>query len=161
MARVADLRLDELTWARATEARRAEWKLLVLELLEDGDFADEVAGRHLLVTPTSSSVLFEALDEEGIVTHAVSLDIALLAESIREYDDIIRRLDKSGQHHDTSWFQAVDMAKKVVHDRATGILSRAIGTVAADHATLRRLFSLLFSLRVDTSASRHAHGHGR
>ena len=53
------------------------------------------------------------------------------------------------------------MAKKVVHDRATGILSRTIGSIATDEATLRRLFSLIYALRVDTTKSLHAHGHLR
>ena len=161
MASVKDLRFDEVTWLRANEQRRQEWKLLVAELLDDGTFADGVSESYLLLTPTESSILFESLDEEGNVGHSVSLDASLLTEVIREYGDIIRRLDQSGQHYDASWFQAVDMAKKVVHDRATGILSRTIASIATDEATLRRLFSLIFSLRVDTSKSNHSRGHGR
>ena len=160
MASIKDLRFDEVTWQKASEQRRQEWKLQVAELLDDGTFADGLDGAYLLVTPTASSVLFEALDEEGNVGHAVSLDASLLTEVIREYGDIIRRLDQSGQHYDAAWFQAVDMAKKVVHDRATGILSRTISSIATDEATLRRLFSLIYALRVDTTKSPHAHGHG-
>lgn len=161
MAAIKDLRFDETTWQKASEQRRIEWRLLVAELLDDGNFSDGMTGRYLLVTPTSSSVLFEALDDDGNVVHDVSLDASLLTDVIREYGDIIGRLDQSGQNFDTSWYQAVDMAKKVVHDRATGILSRSIPSIATDEATLRRLFSLVYSLRVDTSMSRHTRGHGR
>ena len=161
MASIKDLRFDETTWTKANDQRRQEWKLQVAELLDDGTFADGVAGSYLLLTPTESSILFESLDEEGNVGHSVSLDASLLTEVIREYGDIIRRLDQSGQHYDAAWFQAVDMAKKVVHDRATGILSRTISSIATDEATLRRIFSLIYSLRVDTSKSTHTHGHRR
>jgi uncharacterized protein (UPF0262 family) len=161
MARIADFQLDDATWKGGRDLQRAEWKLLLEELISDGDFVEALAGRYLLATSTTGSVLFEAIDEEGIVAHAARLELDPLAESIREYASIIRRLHVSEENYTTAWFQAVDMAKKVVHDRATDILSRAIGSIATDPATLRRIFSLVFSLRVDTSGLPHAHHHGR
>jgi uncharacterized protein (UPF0262 family) len=158
---LSDFRFDEATWQEASEPRRAEWKVLLAELVEDGVFDATLDGRYLLLTATTSSYLFEALDDDGVVRVAARLDASLLAESIREYAGIVRRLDGSGQHYDAAWFQAVDMAKKVVHDRAADILSRAIGTISVEQATLRRLFSILFSVRVDTAALRDAHRHRR
>lgn len=157
--KVADFRFDDATWKAAREPRRSEWRVLLAELIEDGVFDHSLSGLYLLLTATSTSFLFEALDDDGVVQHTARLDAALLAESMREYGSIIRRLDGSGQNYDATWFQAVDMAKKVVHDRAADILSRAIGGVAVDPATLRRLFSILFSVRVDTAALPHAHRH--
>lgn len=160
MAKIADFRFDETTWKTASPLRQGEWKVLLGELLEDGEFTSALDALYVLVTPTSESFLFEALDEEGLVKHSIRMDASLLADAIREYGGIIERLDGSGHHYDTAWFQAVDMAKRVVHDRAAGILHRAIGSISEDQATLRRLFSILFSVRVDTSARPHAHRHG-
>ena len=160
MAKIADFRFDETTWRSGTPERRMEWKILLEELIEHGDFLAPLEGTYFLLTPTSASFLFEALDEEGLVKLSNRMDASLLADPIREYDGIIKRLDGSGHHYDTAWFQAVDLAKKVVHDRASGVLHRAIGDVAEDEATLRRIFSILFSLRVDTTKRPHAHRHG-
>ena len=74
MASIEDLRFDEVTWQKASEQRRQEWKLQVAELLDDGTLGDGLDGAYLLVTPTESSVLFEPLDEDGNVGHSVSLD---------------------------------------------------------------------------------------
>ena len=159
MAHIADLRFDETTWKAGSELRRSDWKVLVEDLLEQGNFTDAVAGRHLLATVTSESVLFEALDKEGFVKHDVRLALALLAEPLREYAAIICRLDQGASENDGSWFEAMDMAKKVVHDRATSILSRAVGSLSADPRTVRKLFSLLFALVKDTTKTQHARRH--
>ena len=159
MARISDFRIDETTWKSGSNGRRAEWKVLLADIVEDGEFEEAVSERYLLVTPTTDAVLLEALDEEGYVKHATRFDAELLAESIKEYASIIRRLDSSGDHYDTARYQAIDMAKKVVHDRAADILSRAMGDIATHEKTLRLVFSLLFSLRVDTSKMHGASGH--
>jgi len=159
MARIADFRLDETTWKSARDLQRAEWKLLLQELVQDGDFDEALALRHMLATSTASTVLFEALDEEGLVVQAVRLELSALAEPIREYAGIIRRLHVSEESYNTASFRALDMAKKVVHDRGVDILSRTIGLISTDPATLRRIFSIVFSLRVDTSKLPWAHRH--
>lgn len=160
MARIADFRFDETTWKGARDMQRAEWKLLLEELIHDGDFAEGLTGCYLLATATAGAVLFEALDEEGVVVHAARLELSALAEPIGEYASVIRRLHVSEESYNTASFRALDMAKKVVHDRAADILSRAIGTITTEPATLRRIFSIVFSLRVDTSKEPWAHRHG-
>lgn len=159
MARIADFRLDDTTWKSGSAARQMEWKVLLGELALHGDFQDAVADRFLLATPTRESFLVEALDEEGYVKLSARFDAALLADSIHEYAGVIRRLDGGGDHYDTARYQAIDMAKKVVHDRAADILSRAIGEISTDEATLRVFFSLIFALRVDTTTMRHTGHH--
>ena len=128
MAKIADFRFDETTWRNARDLQRAEWKLLLEELVHDGDFDEALAGRYMLATSTAAAVLFEALDEEGVVVRAVRLELSALTEPIREYAGIIGRLQVSDDSYNTASFQALDMAKKVVHDRGVEILYRTIGT---------------------------------
>ena len=151
MTRIADFRIDESTWKQGSVHRRAEWRVLLSELVAHGDFTAAMENRYLLATPTTETVLFEVLDDEGNVLRDDRLDLASLGASITEYAGIIRKLDGTGEHYDTAWFQAVDMAKKVVHDRAADILSRRIGALCTHEPTLRLVFSFLFALRVDTS----------
>ena len=55
--------------------------------------------------------------------------------------------------------EALDMAKKVTHDKAGRMIRRLAPDLGLDLETARRLFSLLFSLRVDTTKLLGAHGH--
>jgi uncharacterized protein (UPF0262 family) len=159
MATIADLRLDEATWASGTDLRRAEWRVVRDELLEDGVFAAPLGGLFLLATPSTEAVTLEALDQEGFVRHLVTLPRTLLAESVREYVAIIRRLDENADHRDATWVEAVDMAKKVVHDRAAAVIAKAAPELSTDLPTLRRVFTFVFSLLVDTTRMQHARGH--
>ena len=55
--------------------------------------------------------------------------------------------------------EALDMAKKVTHDRAGRVLKRELRQFGLDFETARRLFTLLLSLRVDTTRLTGIHGH--
>ena len=159
MAKITDFRLDEATWQSGTYARKLDWKILLRDLVEHGEFAETLAGRHLLVTPSEGHVTIEALDDDGTVVHEERVAAEPLKGTIAEYIAIIDQLDGSGSHRETEWFATVDMAKKVVHDRAAAALLASGIAASTEKATLRRLFSLLFALRVDTSRMRYANGH--
>lgn len=159
MAALADIRLDEATWSGASDLRRAEWRVVRDELLEDGDFSEPLGGLYLLATPSTEAVVLEALDQDGFVRHTTTLPRTLLAESVREYAAIIRRLDENADHRDATWVEAVDMAKKVVHDRAAGVLRSHAPELSDDLPTLRRVFTFYFALVVDTTRMQHARGH--
>lgn len=159
MAKLADLRLDESTWSGASDLRRAEWRVCRDELIEEGTFAEALADLYVLATPDHERLLLEFLDEDGFVKHTAALAHAQLAESVREYAAIIRRLDENADHREASWVEAVDMAKKVVHDRAAQVLLREAGELSVDLPTMRRLFTLYFAVVVDTTRMQHARGH--
>ena len=159
MAKITDFRLDEATWQSATDARKLDWTILLRELVEHGEFAETLAGRYLLATPSEGHVTIAALDEDGAVAHEERVASEPLKGTIAEYIAIIDQLDGSGRHRDTEWFATLDMAKKVVHDRAAAALLESGIAASTEKATLRRLFSLLFALHVDTSRLRYANGH--
>ena len=156
-----DLRIDEAAWSAANAARRAEWRTVIDDLLEDGDFASRSQGRYVLVTVATDDVHFEFLDDDGFVVETISLPVPLLRPRIDEYLAVIRRLDEGAGHRESSWIESVDMAKKVIHDGAARALIAAAPSFAADHDTGRLLFSLVVSLLVDTTKLAHAHGHRR
>jgi uncharacterized protein (UPF0262 family) len=159
MAKITDFRLDEATWASGADARKRDWKVLLGELVEYGEFGETLAGCYLLATPSEGHVTIEALDDDGAVVHEERVAWEPLEETIAEYIAIIDQLDGGGRHRGTEWFATLDMGKKVVHDRAAAALLKSGIGASSEKATLRRLFSLLFALRVDTSRMRHANGH--
>lgn len=103
----------------------------------------------------------EFLDDEGSVCDTISIPLALLEPHVQEYLAIIRRLDEGAGHRETSWVEAVDMAKKVVHDTAGRALAATVPVLSDDLEPYRRLFTLLLSLVVDTTRLVHARGHSR
>ena len=55
--------------------------------------------------------------------------------------------------------EALDMGKKVTHDRAARSIFERCGAIVPDHAAARRLFSLLTSLKFDTTKLHGLAGH--
>jgi uncharacterized protein (UPF0262 family) len=160
MGNLADLRIDETTWESGTPLRRAEWKSACDDLLAECNFSDVVTNRHVLVSSKPAVALFEALDDEGFAVATFEITQASLQTPITEYLGIIRRMDDSARDRDASWFEAVDMAKKVVHDQAARVLLSAVPNLSSDIGTLRKVFTLVLSLFVDTTTLHHARGHG-
>jgi uncharacterized protein (UPF0262 family) len=160
MGNLADLRIDEATWKSGTPLRRAEWKSACDDLLAEYSFGDAATNRHVLVSSKPGVALFEVLDDEGFAVSTFEITQASLQTPITEYLDIIRRMDKSAQDRDASWFEAVDMAKKVVHDQAARVLLSSVPDLSSDLGTLRKVFTLVLSLFVDTTTLHHARGHG-
>ncbi|MEO7111207.1 MAG: UPF0262 family protein [Polyangiaceae bacterium] len=160
MGNLADLRIDEPTWESGTPLRRAEWKSTCDDLRVECNFGDAVTNRHVLVSSKPAVVLFEVLDDEGFAVTTFEITQASLQTPITEYLVIIRRMDDNAQDRDASWFEAVDMAKKVVHDRAARVLLSSVPELSSDLGTLRKIFTLVLSLFVDTTTLHHARGHG-
>jgi uncharacterized protein (UPF0262 family) len=160
MGNLADLRIDETTWRSGTPLRQAEWRSACDDLLADCNFSDSLDGRYLLLTKNGDTISIDALDDDGFAKQNFAITKDAVAKPIDEYVSIIRRMDDNAQDRDATWFEAVDMAKKVVHDHAAKILATLVPDLSTDVPTLRRLFTLLFSLFVDTTTLHHARGHG-
>ncbi len=94
------------------------------------------------------------------MTH-VTLSHDILAPHIQEYVDIVRQLAKTDATGGLARLEALDMAKKVCHDRAGRTLKRRCRDLGLDHVSARRLYTLLVTLRVDTTRLIGVHGHRR
>ena len=161
-AMVADMVLstvviDERMLERGSEAQHVEWEANTRELLSNAKIGvDEVTTLRLSVTEQQFILDFRTDDdgELGVVT----IPHELLSEHISEYIDIVRQIAESDG---LNQMEALDMAKKVTHDRAGRVLKRALRSFGLDLETSRRLFTLLLSLRVDTTRLVGIHGHRR
>ena len=149
--------IGERTLARGSEAQRVEWDANVRELLSKaGSQAEDVATLHVSMTEQQFLLDFRDEDDSELVT--IIIPHELLSEHITEYIDIVRQIaDADGVNQ----MEALDMAKKVTHDRAGRVLKRELRDVGFDLETSRRLFTLLLSLRVDTTRLVGIHGHRR
>ncbi len=156
-----EVRIDEQTWAEATHERRLEWGANIRELLDAADLAIRDDASRLRVTVTQQQFLLELEDATGAVVSTVDIPHDELADVVREYVDVVRQIASTDGPGGLTRLEALDMAKKVTHDRAGRLLKRRCRALSIDHATARRLFTLLLSLRVDTTRLVGVHGHRR
>ncbi|TFH29089.1 MAG: hypothetical protein E4H00_07595 [Myxococcales bacterium] len=149
--------IDERTLQRGSEAQHVEWETNIRELLSKAESrTEDVATLHLSVT--EQRFVLDFCREDGSELVSVSVPHELLSELITEYIDIVRQIAEADG---VNQMEALDMAKKVTHDRAGRTLKRKLRDLGFDLETSRRLFTLLLSLRVDTTRLVGIHGHRR
>jgi uncharacterized protein (UPF0262 family) len=154
-----ELHLNDDTWVGAAPMRRAEWRAAIDDLRHHAVLGPRFADLYALLTPEASRMRLEFLDDEGEVRETIDVPLAVLEPHVKEYLAIIRRLDEGAGHRDAAWVEAVDMAKKVVHDSAARTLATTVPELSEDHETFRRFFTLFLALLVDTTRLVHARGH--
>jgi len=147
--------IDERTLSRGSEAQQIEWNANIRELLAKAkDVVDYDATLH--ISMTEQHFVLEAKASGGDVLYSETIPHETLSEHITEYVDIVRQMASAeGVNH----MEALDMAKKVTHDRAGRVLRRELRDFGFDHEGTRKLFTLLLSLRVDTTKLSGIHRH--
>jgi uncharacterized protein (UPF0262 family) len=149
--------IDERTLHRGSEAQLVDWEASIRELLSKAKSSIEGAA-ILHVSATEQYFVLDFQTDEGDELGAITIAHELLSQHITEYIDIVRQIaDTNGVNQ----MEALDMAKKVTHDRAGRVLKRELRDFGFDLETSRRLFTLLLSLRVDTTRLVGIHGHRR
>lgn len=147
--------IDERTRSRGSDAQSADWDAASKELLNKANETIEYDAT-LHIAMTEQHFAMQAVSTEGAPTREATIPHDLLSEHITEYVDIVRQIsDAEGLNQ----MEALDMAKKVTHDRAGRLLKRELRDFQFDHETSRKLFTLLLSLRVDTTTLAGIHGH--
>lgn len=148
--------IDERTLGRGSEAQQVEWQANVRELLSNGEAAAAGENATLHVSVTEQQFLLDFRAEDGQELGSRAIPHELLAATITEYVDTVRQIAAAESH---GQMEVLDMAKKVTHDRAGRLLKRELRDFDFDLETSRRLFTLLLSLRVDTTRLTGVHGH--
>ncbi|MCB9618625.1 MAG: UPF0262 family protein [Sandaracinus sp.] len=155
------VRIDERTWSEGSDARRMEWDAVIREMLVPGEASTRADLHALHVLVTQQGFTLDGLDEAGAKLATIEIPHDALAELVHEYVDVVRELARADVQGGLARLEALDMAKKVTHDKAGRLLQRRCVDLEIDHPTARRLFSLLFALRVDTTRLHGVHGHRR
>lgn len=152
---VREIRLHDDLWETATPLRRQEWRTLIADLLDAEDIAPHA--ERIVVAADGNSIRIR-LHKAG-ATEELVLPEHVLVPHIEEYIAIVRKMVE--QDIPAARIEALDMAKKVVHDRAARALASHAPLLARGHEAFRRLFSLLVALRVDTTNLPAAHRHAQ
>ncbi|MCC6646291.1 MAG: UPF0262 family protein [Polyangiaceae bacterium] len=141
--------------AAADAARLDERRLAIQALVEDVDAADPSTLALFVDVAPDGLLLVWLRGGEALARTPVS--DASLRRHLDEYEAVCRRLGSLDEDSAGQRLEALDMAKKLAHDDAARTLAALCQPVAIDHATCRRLFTLVFGLRVDTTRLGRAH----
>ena len=147
--------IDERTLQRGSEAQQIEWDANIRELLSNaGSSVEGLATVH--VSLTEQRFVLDFRDDGEHLLGWIAIPHELLSEHITEYVDIVRQIaDADGVNQ----MEALDMAKKVTHGRGGRVLKRELRDFGFNLEISRRLFTLLLSLRVDTTRLVGIYGH--
>ncbi len=152
---IARIDLHPSLLAAASPPRIEDWRLAVHALVEDAEPADEAA-LSLFVDVDPGGLLLVWLRAGAAIARTSTPDHDL-ARHLEEYGSICQRLASLDEDSGGQRLEALDMAKKLAHDDAARTLRALCEPVELDHAVWRRLFTLVFALRVDTTALQRAH----
>jgi hypothetical protein len=148
------IRIDDELTKSASHQRKADWSVLLGEL----QIADE------LWTSRRPASIVVGRDDAGVRVRFVSdagVDVLTLARAeiereLTEYLAVISRLEEDDLPMPR--LEALDMAKRVVHDQAAKRLGELWPDLSPSLETRRRTWSLLVSVLIDTTGRRMGHG---
>ncbi len=147
------LRVDEATWASGSAGRKAEWRLAIVELVQEGYWKQLAADAEfvalLTLAPRSAQLLVDGAD--GVRHSQSALPVGELWSLMEEYMRICEEMSRLTVGATSPRLEALDIAKRITHDEAGEIIVAALAQVGPDHPTARRVFPLLVKLYFDTT----------
>lgn len=144
--KIHSTRIDEALWEEASETRRKEWQTHIEDLEQGGD--PEGDPYKLEIRATSYEAELRFIGKENF---AITLKREDFESIVDEYLDTMKQISEAQGGGNIDRVEALDMAKKVTHDRASRLLRRQLSELNIDHEGGRRLFTLIFAIWVDTS----------
>lgn len=154
--------VDPALLVNAPAARRAEWELAALEVLDEHELTLPDADFRLVVELSGPGTTLRFFRLTGDQTLSYFLPTEALSPHVKEYTQICRRMTNLDEGADSPNLEVLDMAKKLAHDDGGRTVARALSPLRVDLATGRRIFTLLFTIYVDTTTLRAFHlGHLR
>lgn len=150
-----EIRIDDALWGTANQARRREWQTLLADVPIAELWPDHTC-RTVVVRCDETTFGFALYMVDG-TAERLELPRSEIEAVLTEYLGVISRLEDDGLTATRA--EALDMAKRVVHDDAARKLGASIPHIGAGLRPCRKLFSLLVSLAADTTKLSAAHRH--
>lgn len=157
---LVELRIDERTWEGGDESRQLEWLAAIRELADpiESHYREDIEALLITMSQQGFELSAQITDSEALVIEIAHDQLETL---IHEYVDTVRQIARADLTGGVLRLEALDMAKKVTHDKAGRFLERRCRPLALDHPTARRMFTLLLAMRIDTTRLVGVHGHRR
>lgn len=148
------IRIDEELWSKGHALRKQEWRVLIDDLRRDDSLWPSRRGHTLILGCDDRAIRMRFLDPSG-EAQSYEVSRADLSRELSEYLAVMERLADEGLT--SSRAEALDMAKRVVHDAAAKRLGTLLPEISENLETRRRFFTLLVSLVADTTGKPRGH----
>ena len=150
--RVAAITLDERTVLRRSPAIEHEREAAITDLLNDNRFAP-LSGRagpfHLHLGVAENRLAIEVRAPGGEPSETIVLALAPFRRIVKDYFLVCESYYEAIRGHGLARAEAIDVGRRSLHDEGAALLiERLAGKVAIDHATARRLFTLICVLHL-------------
>jgi uncharacterized protein (UPF0262 family) len=148
--RLVAVTLDQDSIGYAAPDVEHERRVAIYDLVEENSFAPE--GGHdgpfsLHIGLVDQKLALRITREGGgeVVTHLLSL--SPFRRILKDYFMICESYRSAIKSSSPSQIEAIDMGRRGLHDEGAQVLSERLkGKIAVDHATSRRLFTLICAL---------------
>ncbi|HLL58481.1 MAG TPA: UPF0262 family protein [Allosphingosinicella sp.] len=148
---IISIELDDRSIIRRNDDVEQERKIAIFDLLEANHFdpAGHEGPFRILLRVEDNRLAIDLRDEAGTPLDTIRLGLARFRRLIRDYFaicDSYYKAVRSDTHHR---IEAVDMARRAVHNEAAELLNECLeGKIAMDFDTARRLFTLICVLHI-------------
>ena len=148
--RIVDIRLEQEGHPLLSPEVEHERSIAVYDLIEGNDFhLPGAPGPYSLVIRSEARhIHFDVRTAGGDPLAGFFLAMGPLRRIVREYRTVCDSYYDAIRTKTPSQIQAIDMGRRSLHDEGSDVLmERLDGKVVMDHATARRLFSLICVLK--------------
>src|SRR6266478_5273418 len=150
--RVAAITLDERTVLRRSPAIEHEREAAITDLLKENRFAP-MSGRigpfHLTLAIAENRLAMEIRTLADGSSETIRLALAPFRRIVKDYFLVCESYYEAIRAKSLARVEAIDVGRRSLHDEGSAMLiKRLAGKVAIDHATARRLFTLICVLHL-------------
>ena len=150
--RVAAITLDERTVLRRSPAIEHEREAAIADLLKDNRFAP-LSGRagpfNLNLAIAENRLAMEVHAPSEGTSETIVLALAPFRRIVKDYFLVCESYYRAIRGHGLAQVEAIDVGRRSLHDEGSRLLiERLADKVAIDHATARRLFTLICVLHL-------------
>ena len=147
MSRLTRIELDDSGLPPPTPEIEQERRVALFDLLEENAFAP-VGGPdgpfHLYLSIQDRRLVFDIRDTQDAPVGAFHLSLSPFRQVIKDYFQICEAYFDAVKRLPPAQIEAIDMGRRGIHDEGSRILAERLdGKVLTDHATARRLFTLI------------------
>lgn len=151
MSRLTKIELDDAGLPPPTPEIEQERKVALFDLLEENAFVPVGAAEagqegpfHLHLSIQDRRLVFDVRNKADEAVGAFHLSLSPFRQVIKDYFQICEAYFDAVKRLPPAQIEAIDMGRRGIHDEGSRILAERLeGKVVTDHATARRLFTLI------------------
>jgi uncharacterized protein (UPF0262 family) len=150
---LASVELDEAGVVRWNEVIQRERLTALSDLMECHHFIltsrPDTGPYHLRLAVVEGRLNFEVQALDGVTLAYIPLALSPFRNLIREYLAVCEAFYGLQSSHGRERVKAIDMGRRGLHDDAAKLLQERLASdITVDHATARRLFTLMCVLQI-------------